>query len=301
MASERYIYQERYEPDEAVIIIPNSYSIKQYIYAKKNELYMLFKTIQSEDDDLKDIDKLAFGIWRENCIMPVIVALVKLIIRYFYYANYDNIDEIINYHSISLMPIIRSVQHVGNNEFESHIKFKYELQNDKIYEYAFRINHKDRQLIIGLVANDKYFGQNWWATCDMGLGLDVHSGFFVTYIGTTELLSQLQYMECPERENMIIRIRINRTNQTVRYFHNQLDLGIGFHLEKNSTYNIAATLTGIHQEIRLIDSKELKMDPAELTVRDKCILKLPTFTQRLEHQFKESPCKCLEIHLSDIV
>ena len=300
MATHQFQEQSNHGSGELIMHCPKSYSIKQFIYARQNNVYMLLKTIQSEEHDGKDIDKLVYGIWRENCRVSIIIALIRLIVGFFYCTDCDNIDEMTNYNSISLMPIIRSVLHAGINFFHSDIKFGWELKNNAIYEYTFRINYRRQQLIVGLVNESKYFDEKWWATCDKGLGLDLCSGHFVTNIGVTQLLSRSQYIHCSKTGDVIIKMRINRKNQTVRYFNDTLQLGIAYHLEKNDTYCVAATLTAMNQEIRLIDSKQLKTDNSELTTRDKCISLLPSVSQRLEHQHVKNDCYCITMHAQDL-
>lgn len=254
---------------------------------------------------------LIVGYWRKNSPLKQIVALYNLIKKFIQNDEvyFPEIDKIVNSDAITITSVIRCIQRTGNkiiiydyeeddyDEFASHIMFKTKLENKKIYQYDFSVNHHNEELLIGLI-NDTQFDQhtfrtNWWASADVGLALDIESGFFVTQIAMFTYLSESEYINWKNnkklnkfvnKDNIKISLRINRQNNTVRYYCHDVDLGIAYHLESDLTYCIAITLTTKNQWIRLLEFKELQNDSSVLNQHDLETLQLPHCWMRLQHQ-----------------
>ena len=264
-----------------------------YVVTKQTIMITINNTVPSDLTIKTQLNDLINGYWRENICFKPIMSLCLLIIKLFYDYHCDFVEQVIGYQSLEFWSLIRLIQHNGVKPIESNVKFKSDLLINTIYQYEFRVKLNNNRLLIGLV-NDYYnefFVSNWWGSSDYGLCLDINSGFFVTYSRLFRPISDHEYIDwnklngiINKKKKLSIKIRINRINETVRYFINEKDMGIAFHLQSTCIYRIGITLTAKNQYVQLLNCKQLHVDDSILDAHDESVLTIPHPDLRLELQ-----------------
>ena len=153
----------------------------------------------------------------------------------------------------------------------------------------------------------------WWQTVEQGYALNINSGKIVTQMPNKynkyekppayrinskydEKLIQYKMTQYynwstnksknTDNKKIILVLRINRVNQTARYYMNSHDLGIAYYLDKNKNYWPCITLTETDQEVKLLDIKKLNEDNYNLSENDKHLLSISCHKLRFELHLK---------------
>ena len=218
---------------------------------------------------------------------------MKLFMNFLHWKDKELLIYVLNVRNIQFIPALNSIYFMEINQFNSHIKLAHTLKNGHVYQFTFRVNTQNNKCLVGLISDNIPLNDKWFKKAREGFALDLNKGQFQTMIDEyTPIRYEMQeYLDWDDIElnsinknNFTISVRVNRINQTARYFINSLDLGIAYHLNKNDKYWICYTLTSSSQQMVLLNATELQYDDAYLSEHDKDILCKKNYLHKLELQ-----------------
>ncbi len=204
-----------------------------------------------------------------------------LVYKWFWGKKLDSIKSIKNVHLLKIDAQNRTVTYKSKiiQRKMVAIKFANILEKNKIYNYEFKIQHMNDEYVIGVCTNNIDFNAGWFNTIDTGYGIDLDTGYCLTYVRVGSIIGDYkEYIpldrQAPGHLPTHVQIRINRIKNYVSYWINGINMGIAYFVEDDSKYSIAIMMSSPQQTLTLLHNSILLSDDNDFTPREKKLFSL---------------------------
>ncbi len=187
-----------------------------------------------------------------NCIVMVL----KLMQMYYYNFAIDNINTASQRNCQYLQMIAPERRLISVNlPSNQKICFTYnKVLDNNIHEYKFVVNHRHREMIIGICnENSMEFGHGWYYFFSTGFGLDIQSGLIVS--SRSPHISLSKQVKLITHGTIQVIVQVNPMSNCITYYVGGKVIKIQYCFDRTKQYRLAITMTSSKQFILLTDNR----------------------------------------------